>query len=73
VRIHIRFADAVNGRLAEHPTTERPYFLRTTGFEPWLDHWETAIYEGKEFLKSEPYPMNRDSVDQLLASVMRSI
>ena len=32
----------------------------------WLDHWGTAIYDGKEHLVSEPYHMNRERVDQLL-------
>ena len=32
----------------------------------WLDHWGTAIYDGKEHLVSEPYHMNRERIDQLL-------
>jgi hypothetical protein len=32
----------------------------------WLDHWGTAVYDGQEFLVSEPYDMNREKIDQLL-------
>jgi len=32
----------------------------------WLDHWGTAVYDGDEYLVSEPYHMNRERIDQLL-------
>lgn len=41
-------------------------WLRAVGEHDWLDHWGTVLYDGDEYLASEPYDLNKEKVQQLV-------